>query len=356
MMLTWLHEHFRTPWLLPAVALGVPVWFLVRQRSGRVIYSSLAALPPAEHGLRARLSWLPDLGLALAAALFGLVLAGPRSLHHDTQLHGREGIGIAMVVDTSGSMAALDLSDGKRWLAPSGSEADPAVGQGSLDRLEVVKQVFKDFVKDRPDDAIGLVSFARYADLRAPLTLDHEMLTDVLAGLHIVTDRREDGTAVGDGLALAVNHLRDAKAQSRVAILLTDGVSNAGDTTPAAAAELAASEHIKVYTIGAGTNGFAPMPVEDPFTGQRVLRGVPVEIDETTLQQIADKTGGRYFRATDGEALRRIYGEIDRLERTQLDDEQATRPEQHFVPPLAAALLLVALSWLGRGTLFRRLP
>jgi Ca-activated chloride channel family protein len=331
--------HFRNPWLFSLALLAIPVWLLARQAGGRVIYSSLGALPPAGHSLRARLSWLPDLGLALATVCLAIALAGPRTFDQQSTIRA-EGIAIAMVVDVSGSMAALDLGGEKR----------------QLDRLEVVKRVFRDFVKDRPDDAIGLVSFARYADTRAPLTLDHQMLLAVLAELHLVTERREDGTAVGDGLGMAVTRLKEAKAESRVAILLTDGVSNAGELTPVAAAELARANGIKVYTIGAGTNGMAPMPVDDPFSGQKVLRAVPVEIDEATLKQVADKTGGQYFRATDGEALRRIYAEIDRLERTQLDAAHYTEPDEHYGVSLAAGLVLACLAWLARATLFRRLP
>lgn len=338
--MSWLADlQWREPWLRLAVLVAIPVWLLVRRAGGRVVYSSLGALPPAGESLRARLAWLPDLGLALAAGLLALTLAGPRTPDQDSRIHS-EGIAIAMVVDISGSMAALDLSDERR----------------QQDRLEVVKQVFRDFVAGRPDDAIGLVSFARYADTRAPLTLDHQMLHAVLQQLHIVDERREDGTAVGDGLGLAVERLRQSKARSRIAILLTDGVNNAGETTPSAAAELARVEGIKVYTIGAGTNGFAPMPVEDPFTGQKVLRGVPVEIDEDTLREIARVSGGQYFRATDGAALRRIYAEIDQLEPSELDATAYLDHREHYGVTLAAGLLLACLAWLGRGTLFRRLP
>jgi len=336
---------WRFPWLRLVALAAVPVWLLARRAGGRVRFSALGVLPPHDRGVLVRLAWLPDVALALAAGLLGLALAGPRTPDRETHIR-REGIAIAMVVDVSGSMAALDLSDERHQLS----------------RLDAVKAVFRDFVAGggglpgRPDDAIGLVSFARHADTRAPLTLDHQMLLSIAKDLQIVSDRNEDGTAVGDGLGLAVEHLRDSKARSRVAILLTDGVNNAGTDTPLAAAELARTTGIKVYTIGAGTNGFAPMPVEDPFTGQVVLRGVPVQIDEDTLKAIADKTGGRYFRAGDGAALRRIYGEIDRLERTKLDETRSGEYDPHYAPLLAIGLLLASLAWIGRGTLFRRLP
>jgi Ca-activated chloride channel family protein len=226
---------------------------------------------------------LPDLLFAFAVAAVAIALSGPRVGDRTARVR-REGIAILMAVDISGSMQALDLST-------AGHERS---------RLDAVKDVFREFVlgggglAGRPDDAIGIVSFARYADCRSPLTLDHASLAQVADGLSLVKDREEDGTALGDGLGLAVLRLRESKAKSRVVILLTDGVSNAGETAPRDAADLARSQGIKVYTVGAGTNGVAPIRVEDPFTGRSVLRQVPVEIDEATLREIAERTGGRY--------------------------------------------------------------
>jgi Ca-activated chloride channel family protein len=225
-----------------------------------------------------------------------------------------------------------------------------------------VVDVFADFVagKDglpgRPNDAIGLVSFAGYADTRCPLTLDHDNLVGIARSLEIVSDRSEDGTAIGDGLGLAVERLRESKARSRIAILLTDGVSNAGADTPQAAAALAKKLGIKVYTVGAGTNGLAPIRVEDPFTGRSVLRQTPVEIDEETMRAIADDTGGAYFRATDADGLKAVYQAIDRLERTSFEEDRLREFHEYSDVALALGLLLAALAVLGEATLWRRLP
>jgi Ca-activated chloride channel family protein len=251
-----------------------------------------------------------------------------------------------MVVDVSGSMQALDLSTPDQ----------------ERNRLQAVIDVFSDFVSGReglpgrPNDAIGLVSFAGYADTRSPLTLDHDNLVAIARSLEIVTDREEDGTALGDGLGLAVERLRESKARSRIAILLTDGVSNAGKDAPIDAAKLAKKFGIKVYTVGAGTNGLAPVRIEDPASGRSFLRQVMVEIDEETMRAIADETGGAYFRATDSNALREVYRQIDQLERSQLQGEKWRSYREEFALPLALGLLLAALGLLGEATLWRRLP
>ncbi len=330
---------------LPPPPPPLPVYLLARRVPGHLLFSSLAVLPPGGGTWRTRLAWTPAAALALAAALLGVALAGPRVGDRRSRIE-REGIAIMMVVDTSGSMAALDLS-----------------GRGEEQtRLDVVQEVFEEFVlgggglPGRPNDAIGLVRFARYADTACPLTLDHGNLALVARGLEITTDRQEDGTAIGDALALAVDRLRDAPGESRVVILLTDGVNNAGDETPRAAAELASSQGVKVYTIGAGSNGVAPVRVEDPFTGRRVLRAMPVQIDEQTLRDVAERTGGRSFRATDGDGLRAIYREIDRLERTEQTEERFREYHEYYGIPLSAALLLMAAGVLLDATVLRRMP
>lgn len=339
------HLEFAQPWFLLGALLAIPVYLLARRSAGRVLFSSLSLLPSRGRSWRARAVWVPDAALALAAAALGVALAGPRSGDRHSRVQ-REGIAITMVVDISGSMRALDLSDGQR----------------ELTRLDAVKEVFATFVEGgdglpgRTDDTLGVVSFARYADARCPLTLDHGQVVAIARDLAIVEDRAEDGTALGDGLALAVEQLRESRARSKVAILLTDGVNNAGEESPLGAAELARTQEVKVYTIGAGTNGLAPMRVQDPFSGAMVLRGVPVEIDEATLQRIAEHTGGSYFRVADAEALRRVYAEIDRLERTRQTEERFREYHEHYALPLTAGLMLAGLGLLARGTIFRRLP
>jgi Ca-activated chloride channel family protein len=273
-------------------------------------------------------------------------------------------VAIMLVVDRSGSMQAMDfIVDGKR-----------------VDRLAAVKDVVKDFVRGddslsgRPDDLLGLVLFARYADSACPLTLDHDHLLAALDAARPATERGEDGTAIGEGIALAVERLRDAasrsgpdaqrRIKSRAIVLLTDGENNAGEIDPIAAAELAASTGIRIYAIGAGTRGMAPFPVD--FMGRTTMRQMAVTIDEKTLTKIAEITDGRYFRATDTDSLREIYAEIDTLEKTRSDQRRSVLFTElpvesvHWrgwtIPPLLlplALLLLVelALAWTRLRTL-----
>jgi Ca-activated chloride channel family protein len=251
---------------------------------------------------------------------------------------------MVLAVDTSGSMRALDLSERNR----------------ELTRLDAVKNVFEQFViggkalGGRPDDAIGLVAFARYADTRSPLTLDHGNL--VTAARHLDFAREdEDGTAIGAGLELAVQRLAEYKAHSRVAILLTDGESNVHDIDEDQAIDDAIKHGIKVYTIGAGTTGVAPVRV-DRGDGNTQLMQMSVSIDETLLRKIADKTGGQYFRATDNASLKKIYAQIDKLERTTIEEERFTEYHQFYGWFVAGGLALAALAFLLRGTVLRRLP
>jgi Ca-activated chloride channel homolog len=342
-----LRVEFREPWFLLLGVLALPVFLLARRSPGRVVFSSLSLLPARAASWRTRLAWVPDAGLALAALCMSVALAGPRAARGESHIR-REGIAIMMAMDVSGSMRALDLSDEDE----------------EKTRLDAVKEVFQSFVAGdrdhelpgRPDDAVGMVSFAGFADTRCPLTLNHASLLEIAAQMEIVTDRNEDGTAIGDGLGLAVERLRESKARSRVVILLTDGVNNAGVESPMQAAELAKSLGIKVYSIGAGTDGVAPVRVRDPLSGEMVLRPMQVEIDEETLRAIAERTGGRYFRAQDAAGLREVYQQIDRLERTQISERRLREYDEYYRHALAAALLAAALSWLARATLFRRLP
>jgi Ca-activated chloride channel family protein len=332
------------PWYLLATLAVVPLVWWSRRAAGRVTFSSLAALP-ASATWRTRLAWLPDALIGVAGLCLAVGLAGPRAGIEGSRIR-RDGIAIAMVVDTSSSMLALDLSTPER----------------EQTRLDAVKRVFTQFVRGakglrgRPDDLIGLVSFARYADTRSPLTLDHDNLARAAADLAITTDPNEDGTAVGDGLALAIERLREAPVPSRVAILLTDGVSNAGEIAPTAAAELAHDAGIKVYTVGAGTNGTAKIKFTDPRSGQTFEDEVPVEIDEETLRAIAERTGGQYFRATDFGALRQVYREIDRLETAKIDEDRYGDHHEYYRWLVGAAMLAIAIAFTLRASILRRLP
>ncbi len=337
--------EWKDPWFfLLAILLPVLV-HLLRRPTSALTYSSLRLVRSPGKTLKQRFAILP-LVLYLAGYL-ALVcgLARPRSPIAETRV-SRDGIAIMMVVDRSSSMNARDLiQDDVR-----------------INRLDIVKEVFIDFVvggtsklAGRADDLVGLVTFAGYADSICPLTLDHGNLATIAKQIEIVTQRGEDGTAIGDGLGLAVERLRRSTAKSRVAILLTDGVNNAGAIAPEQAAELAAEYDVKVYCIGAGTNGMAPIPVEDAF-GRTRLAQIPVEIDEDTLKQIAKLTGGEYFRAENREGLEAIYEEINKLERTEVAETRYLRYTEHFPVAVALALCLLVIASCLNGWLFRRLP
>jgi Ca-activated chloride channel family protein len=227
-------------------------------------------------------------------------------------------------------------------------------------RLGAVKRDFEAFVRGgegldgRPDDAIGLVAFARYADTRSPLTLDHSNL--IMAARQLDFARQdEDGTAIGAGLELAVQRLVDYKAKSKVIILLTDGESNVHDIDEDQAIEDAVKAGIKVYTIGAGTTGVAPI-CADRGDGRSQLMQMSVSIDESLLRKIAAKTNGQYFRANDKAGLDRIYKQIDKLERTSIEEQRFTEYRQYYFYFVAAAMILIALALLLRGSVLRRLP
>ena len=339
--------QFRDPAFL-LLSLLTPFVFWLFNRSGAVAqFSSLTILDAGQPSLRAKLASLPALLMSGSFLLLCVALAGPRTPDSETKV-SREGIAIMMVVDHSGSMQARDLVRDDR----------------SVDRLSVVKDVFRQFVlgegRDaglgRPDDTIGLIAFAGYADSLCPLTLDHGNLTTMAEDLEIVSSRSDDGTAIGDGLALAVERLRQSPAKSRVAIMLTDGVQNAGIIDPLQAAEVAEASNVKVYCIGAGTQGNAPFPTPNPFTGRVELRMMQVELDEETLGKVAETTGGKYFRATDRESLQQIYAEIDDLERTKVTELRYLQYNEHYQSWLLAALGLLVAATITKTSLFRMLP
>lgn len=332
--------------LLVALVAPLATWWSYRG-AGRVVFSSLRALPRGGETWRTRLAWLPDAAIALAIVALAIALAGPRRGDKNARVH-REGIAAMMAVDVSGSMRALDLSERDR----------------ELTRLDAIKGVFERFVlgggglDGRPDDAIGVVAFARYADTRSPLTLDHGNLVAAARQLDFAAPD-EDGTAIGAGLELAVERLKEfgthAKIKSRVVILLTDGASNVHDLDEDTAIDDAIKAGIKVYTIGAGTTGMAPIRV-DRGDGRTQLMQMPVEIDEVLLKKIADKTGGKYFRATDHDSLAQIYKQIDQLERSRIEETRFTQYREFYGWFVALAMALVVLALALRGTLLRRLP
>jgi Ca-activated chloride channel family protein len=317
--------ELRDPLFLMAGLAAPIVYALAARPSSAVTYSSLALVDSAARSWRTRVARLPAWLLAAAVVALAIALAGPRTGDATSRIR-REGIAIAMVVDRSGSMQARDF----------------VRGNASISRLAVVKEVFRRFVAGERG---GL----------CPLTLDHGNLLSILADVEIVSERTEDGTAIGEGLALAVERLRGLAVSSKVAILLTDGVNNAGDIDPLHAADLAAQYGIKVYAIGAGSSGLAPVPVQLP-DGRTMLRQAYVEIDEATLRQIAERTGGRYFHAASASGLAEVIEEIDRLERSEVTEIRYLTYEYHHARLVGGALLAIAGAALLSGTALRRLP
>jgi Ca-activated chloride channel family protein len=346
---TFHHVEFPNPWFLLVALVALPALYWSIRGTGRVVFSSLRALPAGGNTWRTRLARLPDYLIAVSIIGFAVALVGPRRGDESTRVH-REGIGIVMAVDVSGSMHAQDLADSKRAASCNyDAEHDPT-------RLGAVKRVFSQFVlgggglDGRPDDAIGLVAFARYADTRTPLTLAHGPLIEAAKRLSFARPD-EDGTAIGAGLELAVQRVLEFPTRSKVVVLLTDGESNIHDIDEDDAIRDAVQNHVKVYTIGAGKNGLAPICDDD---GRLVQ--LNASIDETLLKRIADKTGGEYFRATNAASLDTIYKQIDKLERTKISGRAYGRYTQYYWIPLGIALVLLALSLALRATVLRRLP
>lgn len=334
-MLNYLKQlTFASPWVLGLLALAaVFVGWQIWQR--RRIYPTLRL--PALHVVADRLN--PWRGLvkqnlfilrALGSIFLIVALARPQILFTEQEIN-TDGIDIVIAVDVSGSMKAQDFKP---------------------NRLEAAKAKAAEFIDGRPNDRIGLVVFAGESFTQCPVTTDHEvvnlLLKDVKDGLI------QDGTAIGMGLATAVNALKDNETKSKVVILLTDGENNAGFIDPATAVEAAIEFGIRVYTIGVGTNGTAPMPMQSAFG--TVLREVEVKIDEALLKEIAQKTEGKYFRATGNEALANIYEEIDELETSRLQVSVLTRKTEEFAPFLLIGLGLFFLEMILRYAVVRHIP
>lgn len=329
---------FKDPFILflVPVVLALLFWMTLRLRSASLRFPSGDLVGSLQRTWKVRFFWVPAFLRYSVVALFIIALAGPRSVLEEAK-HETEGIDIVLAIDGSGSMAAEDFTlKGQRY-----------------NRLEVIKSVVGEFIDARKSDRIGLVAFAGLAYTVSPLTTDYTWLKTNLERLQL--NMMEDGTAIGSGISASLSRLQKSEAKSKVIILLTDGVNNRGKVDPVAAAKAAKVMGVKVYTIGAGTNGMAPYPVQDIW-GRQGYQNVPVEIDEETLKIIADTTGGRYFRATDTDSLRDVYKEIDRLEKTKIEETGYREYKELFVYFLSAALILLLLAVFLESTVFLRLP
>lgn len=330
---------FAHPWfLLLLLLLPVAAWWRGRQgKPAAFLYSSVQLVSGVANINRSGAGKVLATMRWLILALFIVGLARPQFVESETAVKA-SGIDIAMAIDLSGSMEAEDFElKGQR-----------------VNRLEIAKDVLKKFVEKRPGDRIGLIAFAGKAYVAAPLTLDHSFLQLNIDRLQLHTI--EDGTAIGSGLSAAVNRLRDLKSKSKIVILMTDGVNNAGKVPPLTAAEAAQALGIKVYTIGVGTRGLAPVPRGVDLFGRKVYGQAEVDIDEKTLTDVARKTGGEYFRADSTDTLRKIYERIDALEKTEVEVKRYVHIKELFHWALAPGLILLLLEVLLGNTVWRKLP
>jgi Ca-activated chloride channel homolog len=323
---------FGQPWFFALFAL-LPLlllWYILKnnKQQGTIIISDATA-----KGLS---SWkntfrhLPFLLRLLALSCIIVALAQPQTKNDLQQAEG-EGVDIVLCLDASGSMTAQDFQP---------------------NRLEAAKAVAADFINRRVTDRIGIVIFAGESFTQCPLTTDHRVLLSAVENIH--NGLLEDGTAIGSGLGTSVDRLRTGKSKSRVVILLTDGENNGGLIDPKTAKEIAKAFKIKVYTIGVGTDGYAPQPVNTPLGVQ--MQNTKVTIDERLLKEIANETGGKYFRAKDNDGLVKIYDEIDGLEKSKVEISTLTRYTEKFFPFVIAALALLLLEVLLRFTVFKKFP
>jgi Ca-activated chloride channel family protein len=317
----------------------LPLVILWRGRRGPVAaveYSDVSLAREVARRTRSRIGGMVWLLPIIAAALMIVGLARPQRTHSRTEITAN-GIDIVLGLDISGSMQALDFT----------------VDNYRVNRIAVVKSVVSKFIDERPDDRIGLIAFAAAPYIVSPLTLDHDWLQQNLERVNVGIG--DDGTAIGSAIAAAVNHLRTTTAKSKVVILLTDGVNNSGKISPLAAAEAARALGVKVYTIGVGVRGKAPVPVRDERGNIHVVMA-NVDVDEKTLEAVAHETGGQFYRATDTDSLQKIYEQINRFEKTAQTVQKFERVEELYRWPLYPALGLLAIGMILQQTRFRRLP
>ncbi len=305
-------------------------WKVISKKKVNLQLSTDVGFSNYQKTFRQKLGWVPFASRLLAVALMVIALARPQSSSQAQEVT-TEGISIVLAMDISGSMLAEDFKP---------------------NRIEAAKDVALDFIDERPNDLIGLVIFSGESFTQCPITSDHavvkNLMKDIKSGMLV------DGTAIGEGLATAVSRLKDAKTKSKVVILLTDGVNNAGSIAPLTAGEIAKTYGIRVYTIGVGTKGMAPYPFKTPFGIQ--YQNMEVQIDEAVMKQISDATDGRYFRATGNSKLKEVYKEIDKLEKTKIEVTEFRRHSEEYFPYAVAACLFLLLEIILRYTWLRTLP
>jgi Ca-activated chloride channel family protein len=310
--------------------MSVWYWFKHKSNNADIQISDTSFFSKTPKSIRQRLYHGLFVVRMLAIAFLIVALARPQS-HSSSQDVSVEGIDIVLACDISGSMLAEDFKP---------------------NRIEAMKSVANDFIDGSPNDRIGLVIFSSEAFTQCPLTINHSILKNLFSQVHM--GMIDDGTAIGDGLATAVNRLRTSAAVSKVIILLTDGINNMGVIDPMTAAEIAKLYGIRVYTIGIGTMGTAPYPVNTPFGIQ--YQNVNVEIDEATLTQVAEKTNGKYFRATNNTKLAGIYKEIDKLEKSKIDVLEYRKKTEEFMPLALIALFFFLLELTARYLVYKSIP
>jgi Ca-activated chloride channel family protein len=322
-------EHPSAFWLFLLLLIPIPIYIWKRVSKKNVIALPAASVFSRHTSWKIKLMDLPSVLRVLSIACMILALARPQSTTswQDVRM---EGVDIVIALDISASMLARDLSP---------------------NRLEASKAVAQEFIDKRPDDRIGLVIFSGESFTQCPLTSDHTVIKNLFNGLKC--GLLNDGTAIGLGLSTAVARLKDSKAKSKVVILLTDGVNNSGSVSPMMASELARPFGIRVYTIGIGTRGKAYSPVGIYPNGEYAYDYVPVEIDEKTMKSIAEQTGGKYFRATNKKSLQQTYAEIDKMEKSIIEERQYSKRTELFRPLALAALSLLILEFFLRRTIFK---
>ena len=334
MLYDWISNiHFAKPWFFALFAvLPLLIYFYLRppfRVQGSMLVSGVKAFGNGRTW-RTLLRHILFIFRMLAITCIIIALARPQT-GSEQQLTSGEGIDIVFCLDISGSMLAQDFTP---------------------NRMEAAKQVVSEFIDNRPTDRMGLVIFSGESFTMCPLTTDHAVLKSQL--YNVQSGLLEDGTAIGSGLATGVERLRSSVSKSKVIILLTDGENNGGLVDPNSAKEIAKSYGVRVYTVGVGTEGFAPVPVQT--SSGVIMQREKVSIDEKLLTQIANETGGKYFRATDNESLGTIYKDIDRLEKSKFQVTTFTHYTEKFFPFILAAVMFLVLEWILRFTLFRKFP